>query len=316
MPSGADRTSFMGRYLFILCFITLMSAINTWATISETGESIRVIISSTDRESSVVETVREHILSSNVPVTDFVILSEDGEGYVDAVNNGRHDVVIVLGQTLYTLHKGASDLQKPVLFGAYHHKNGIGPGVGISLDMDPVMVIKEAGKTGLITQALGLNIDEFIERVLGKSGQLDITVRSWSGQSEVDVARGWFNTMAAAEGDADMVWIADSTRIVATGSLRYIVERAWEKGIFVVSSVPAYANRGVSMGFVPDFEKYTALLISNALLLAQDPAHVPYPLIDSDAVIRIFNQRSLRQVGRSLPDDLDRSPYERDIVVR
>ena len=115
----------------------------------------------------------------------------------------------------------------------------------------------------------------------------------------------------------DALLISDAAFLESSGSYRKILETAWKNDVLVVSALPRFSTRGVSLGFVPDLLAYGEQLYS---LINDAPessffSNESSRNVNVDVLVRVFNQRTLEHIGYTLPDDLDELNRD-DVVIR
>jgi len=138
------------------------------------------------------------------------------------------------------------------------------------------------------------------------SANIKLTIKN--ADDERSLARSWYELLRDINPQEDAILISDSEFLESSGAYREILEAAWKENILVVSALPNFATRGVSIGFIPDLEQYGKALydfshnqlsfeLTNNIRLQQD--------VDTDVLYRVFNERTLNKIGYYLPDDLD-----------
>lgn len=234
-----------------------------------------------------------------------------------ALAASTHSAIILLGRTLIAEPFNTPD-EVPVLLGGYYGKLDVDALLPrISLNIDPNYVLRQLEKTGEPVERVLSTISETIaksreaEELVKLQG---VEILTTYAESEREAARGWFDLVQGANAEGDVVWILDDQYLDSSGTYRYLAGTAWRRKLLLISSIPRFSRRGVSIGFVPVLSSYGTLLIDAIGKLLADRKYVPFPLLNGDTVRRVFNKRSLEHVGRRLPGDLD-SGVHSDIVI-
>lgn len=250
-------------------------------------------------EKAVIRTLSEDALAEYIPAPD------------DSVS-----AIILLGRR--AIESGFVVDSVPILLAGYSGDLNIDSDLPrISLNIDPAFVIDSVNKTGAPVQAiytLRTSASENSAEDDALQSLSDVAVIFKDAEGERETARGWFDFLNTADAESDALWIIDDTFLDNTGTYRYMVETAWRNSMLVVSSIPSFATRGVSVGFIPVLPSYGELLINTATELVENNSFTPFQLLDGRTVRRVFNSRTLQRIGRSLPNDLDRGPHT-DIVI-
>lgn len=300
----------MLRYLALVSFLWLVPHSGVLL-----ASGIRVLAPVEDADStaiaSIVEGMRRIDKNLEVEFTDNPEQAIRSQGK-------RPSSIILLGSSL--LEKTGIEQPNTTLIGGGYYGRLLPKPDFSSFSLDPSLsiVVEEVRKTGfrlkrLLTvvasderkdladnETAGL-IDDDIQVVISRSNGVQST------------ARAWFDLIATLDPDTDVLWVMDSQYLEASGSYKHLIESAWKKRIFVVSTLPNYAARGVSLGFVPDLPNYGEFLLREARYntgadRADRRTTTPY-------LRRVYNQRTLEHIGYQLPDDIDRLGLD-DIVIQ
>ena len=297
------------RALQIALLWTLVEAPSARATI--------LVLVPAGEPSAVLESIAAGVRETT---DDIEVRPVESDGTISAREGvgADHDAVIVLGRTLLD----GSDIATgdvPVLLGGFtgapENRRGL---PYISLNVDPAYVVEQIEKTGppIVRIQSVLPPDAIAAPEVSTLVSLkEIATKAIAfANGERATARAWFDVLESADGAGDVLWILDDRYLDASGTYRYLTERAWRRDLLVISTIPSYARRGVAVGFVPDLAAYGALLVRSAQRMIDDPEYVPDPLLGAGTVQRVFNRRTLEHVGRRLPSDLDRTGRI-DIVI-
>lgn len=191
----------------------------------------------------------------------------------------------------------------------------------LSLEVAPATLFAELGKiapriTRVRTVVTDATDDAYLVRAARAARAQGIALEVSRADGTREIARAWRELLAASDGASDAVWLLDDAELGERGGYRFLVERAWQRDLLLVTTLPAYARRGVALGFVPDLVAYGEALVEAAREHADAPvsrARARY--LELENLYRVLNERTLRHVGARLPRDLDRGGRD-DLVIR
>ena len=292
----------------------LLWSLGAWT--SAAGAAVLVLVDEGEGRSVAFASILDGIRDASADA-EIRLIGPDGLPPALAAADAR-DGVIVLGRALLE-RPLETDPDAPVLLGGFSGTvDALPTRPRVSLNIDPAYALAQIEKTGPAITRLSTVLPP---RALTRPDIVRLaalpgvpTKRLSVASGERAVARAWFDTIATVEGPEEALWVVDDDELDGSGTYRYLVERAWREDRLVVSIVPRYASRGVAIGFIPDLPAYGRLLVRSVRRLAEDPGHVPEPLLGAGTVRRVFNRRTLEHIGRRLPDDLDREGRD-DVVI-
>jgi len=223
------------------------------------------------------------------------------------------DSIIVLGQSL--IEQITPDDIAPRIIGGAFYGSGKNPAGIPTLSLEPSLetVVSEIRKTGLALTSLRSVVSEsnnifhndLYKRDAAKFGvELSPTVVS----GERDIARAWFALLQDIDPASEAILIADEKYMDSSGAYKHVIETAWKRDILVVTTLPQYSRRGVSIGFIPDLPLYGQNLydLLTSPEYGKSDAGTRELWTNTSMLNRVFNRRTLEHIGLSLPGDLDR----------
>jgi len=221
--------------------------------------------------------------------------------------------VIVLGQSLIeqiATPTPASRIIGGAFYGVANNPAGI-----LTLSLEPSLetVVSDIRKTEfelvrlrtvVATPTTIFTNEAYTQNAVG----LDVVLSPTVVAGEQNFARAWFTLLQDIDSSEEAIVIINDKYLESSGAYRHILEAAWKKDILVVSTLPHYSRRGVSIGYIPDLTLYGQRLYDRLTDSNADPLTTrPQTLwADSSLLNRVFNQRTLAHIGFSLPSDLDR----------
>lgn len=288
----------------------LLISIVFWLLTSPAFADTAIVIGEADRSSRTVGAIIREIqeLDAGAKVIDSSSTPETLQPFTD---------FIVLGRSAYeaplVLPSNASAVGGAFL-GIPENPNGID---AISFDIAPQLLTDEILKLNsklirVHTVSTG-SIDEQYLQIMSAalaSQNIDLIVKESTGIKST--ARAWFDIALDVDPQKDAIWISDAGNLDESGAFRYLLEEAWKKNIFVFTTVPRLANRGVSLGFLPDIRRYSELLVNYR---ASEEEAASGFIDDPKTIRRVFNRRTLIHIGLSLPRDLDQDGRQ-DMVIK
>lgn len=227
--------------------------------------------------------------------------------------------VIMLGRSLIE----SAEIKQPparMVGGGYYGNLSLTPSFSTyALDPSVSTTVNEIRKTGfplkrLLTVVTNQERKEQVEKITKNLdlGIIDVVVSESKGARST--AKAWFELIADLDPAFDALWIVDDQYLDSSGTYKHIIESAWKNKILVVSALPKYANRGVSIGFVPDLPYYGKFLFDEASTHgASENPGARYAT--TRFLRRVYNQRTLEHIGYQLPGDIDALDLD-DIIIR
>jgi len=234
-----------------------------------------------------------------------------------AVNAQRE--VIVLTEPLIETYR-ALNRDNPWIGGGY--ADTLSRGVdfhALSPSVSPYVVFAELLKLNprlktVYTSVLENHFTHYLDEVTRAANQFGLQIIVHTVTDERTTARAWFAIANSLDPGREAIWVMDSSYMDNTGSFRYVNEFAWQNKLLVVSTVPAYAQRGVALGWQIDWDVYGQLLITTlrerrAQHLDRTELYLP-----STAMKRVLNRRTLSNLNLTLPRDVN-TANRRDVVI-
>lgn len=285
--------------------------------ISNVSAKTLVVLTETDSEAAVFRSILSGITDASSEI-DIRIVEPSGLAQLISSSPKQYQSVIVLGRELAeTPFDEPSEV--PVLLGGYSGALNVAESARrMSLNIDPTYLVQQIKKTKGTVVKLRTTLSPQISTTpeaakLTESEKIEVEISI--AQSERDAAKRWFNVVTKAIPKNDVILIMDDQYLDSSGTYRFLIETAWKRRVLVASSIPNYARRGVSIGFIPVLPAYGGSLVEAAKRMAQDDTFIPNRLLGGDVLQRVFNKRTLENAGGRLPADLDRGAFT-DIVIK
>lgn len=280
------------------------------------ASSSLVLVSPEDVDSGAIASIIEGIKERDADLE--VASTDDPETTI--LNKGSEvTAVIMLGRSLI---EGVEIKQPPVnmVGGGYYGNLSLTPSIRTySLDPSVSTMVDEILKTGfplkrLLTVVSNQERKEVVDELTKQLDPGNIQIVVSESKDARSTARAWFELIANLDPASDALWIVDDQHLESSGSYKHIIESAWKNEILVVSALPKFANRGVSIGFVPDLPYYGQFLFDEAI--AQGVSKNSGTRYATTRFLRrVYNQRTLEHIGYKLPSDIDALDLD-DIIIR
>jgi len=290
-----------------LRFIVRAIFSSLYATVA--NSSTVVLVSPSDFESSSVNAIFQGITSRDRKA---VLVSVDNINEEIASRNSSDDSIIILGKSLIESLSPLGTSSR-IVGGAFYGTPKNSANISLfSLEPSFDTLVSEIRKTGFPLKRLrtvvatnrSVNTSKQFTRSAENYG-VELTPEVVTG--EQDYARAWFELLRDIDSDQDAVLVNDVKYLESSGVYRQIIEAAWKNNILVVSALPVYSRRGVSIGFIPDLVSYGQRLYDHLTLQNYEQLTEGDRIIwaDTTLLFRVLNQRSLSHIGLKLPTDLD-----------
>jgi hypothetical protein len=269
-----------------------------------------VLVSPSDISSPAIRTIFQGIASRD---EQSELLATDNINETLSERIPRGDSIIVLGQLLID-EVAAVDRAARIIGGAFY---GVAsnPADIPTLSLEPSLdtIVSDIRKTGFtltrLRTVVATNNTIFTNAPYTKaSDDLNVVLSPVVAKNEQEFARNWFSLLQEIDSSNEAIVIIDEKYLDSSGAYRNIIETAWRKDILVVSTLPNYSRRGVSIGYVPDLFLYGARLYDQLTDPDSTQSATDAHTLWTDATLlnRVFNQRTLMHIGYRLPNDLDR----------
>jgi hypothetical protein len=314
----------MLRYLLLCVYLLLLSHSGFLV-----AASTLVLVSREDADSAAIASIIEGIKGRNddleVQFTDNpgrTILKEDNETSSIILGRSLLESAVIIQPQAKSMIEGSETIQANArLVGGGYYGNLLPAPSFSTYALDPSIstTIDEIRKTGfplkrLLTVVTNQESKEQVERITRTLDQNNVQVIVSESSGARSTARAWFELIASLDPASDVLWIVDDRHLEDSGSYKHIIESAWKKKILVVSALPNYANRGVSIGFVPDLRNYGQFLFDEVNNIGvNEKSSARYAT--TRFLRRVYNQRTLEHIGYGLPGDIDRLELD-DIIIR
>ncbi|MGJ8530084.1 hypothetical protein [Maritalea sp.] len=250
-----------------------------------------------------------------------LILSSEIPAHLAEADAGSNSVIILGEEMIGKISEMSRSLQ--AVAGGFYGAIDARPQVP-TLSLDPAIsvIVREIQKTGfslkrLATVTTSRAATDQIRSRFADAKFENIGLDVIEAVDERSTARAWFDLLKKLNPVSDAVLIMDDGFLESSGSFRHLIESSWARNILVVSVIPKYARRGVSIGFVPDLRSYGRQLYAMA-----EVAQKTVPLsgndmqfVDLRVLKRVFNERTINHINIRMPGDLDRLKHT-DLVLR
>lgn len=268
-----------------------------------------VLVAPADIDSPAIKAIFQGIVSRDKQST---LLATDNVNEALSERVSMEDSIIVLGQSLIEKITSAEKTAH-IIGGAFYGVASNPAGIPI-LSLEPSLgtVVSEIRKTGFELARLRTVVatsDTIFtnEHFAQHADELNVVLSPTVVTGEQNFARAWFALLQEIDTSAEAIVITDDKYLESSGAYRNIIETAWKKDILVVSTLPNYSRRGVSIGYIPDLSLYGQRLYDRVADSHSDQSATGSLTLWADATLlnRVFNQRTLEHIGYRLPDDLD-----------
>lgn len=297
----------IGFMLFV--FALLCTTIASAATL--------VFITSEEQDSKAIQSIVRGIEGSALNTR--ILAVNDLNASISNVDLSN-DRLIVLGARLV-----AQSVQLPkdllAIGGGFYEPLGRDITIPV-LPLDPAIgtIATEIIKTGftlsrLVTVTTDVRLKTFLDSSVDELNSAGVELDVRLSDTERGIARAWFEVLRDIDPKTDALLISDATFLDSSGTYKILLETAWRHNILVVSTLPQYARRGVSIGFIPDLVDYGALLVDTVERLETSSEVLSKSVgLSTRVLIRVINQRTLEYIGYTLPTDIDQLNHE-DLLI-
>lgn len=269
-----------------------------------------VLVAPADVDSPAIKAIFQGIATRDKQST---LLAVDNVNEIISERIPSGDSIIVLGQSLIEQIDSVETTSRIIggaFYGAANNPAGIPT---LSLEPSLETVVSEIRKTGfelarlrtVVAAPATLFTDEAYTQDAAKFG---VVLSSTIVAGEQNFARAWFALLQDIDSSEEAVVITDDKYLESSGAYQHILETAWKNDVLVVSTLPHYSRRGVSIGFIPDLSLYGQSLYDRLTDsgAVQRTTRSQTHWADAGLLNRVFNQRTLVHIGFRLPGDLDR----------
>ena len=276
----------------------------------EANSSTIVLVAPADIDSPAIKAIFQGIASRDKQST-LLAVDDVNETISERISLGES--IIVLGQSL--IEQIASvETKSRIIGGAFYGIVNNPAGIPtFSLEPSLNTVVSEIRKTGFelahLRTVVATPVNIFTDEAYTQNAaELDVVLSPTIVAGEQNFARAWFAILQDIDPSEEAIVITDDKYLESSGAYRHILETAWKKDILVVSTLPHYSRRGVSIGYIPDLSLYGQSLYDRLIDFSADQLTTRSQVQWADATLlnRVFNQRTLVHIGFRLPSDLDR----------
>lgn len=223
---------------------------------------------------------------------------------------------IILGRRLLGVPYALPEHGNVVGGGFYERINTTSQIPTISLYPSIETIVDEVVKTRenisrIVTVTSKLSIITMLHAYSGSLAEGDVVLDVIESKSERETARRWFEILSDLDPENTAILISDEQYLESSGAYKAIVQTSWKRKILVVSALPKYARRGVSLSFIPELNAYGRHLAEIAEGKPFDENNYATP----EFLKRVINRRTLEHNGSVVPGDLDELKHG-DLIIQ
>ena len=269
-----------------------------------------VLVAPADIDSPAINAIFQGIASRDNQST---LLAVEDVNKIISERISLGDSIIILGQSLIEQITSAETTSR-IIGGAFYGTVD-NPASIPTLSLEPSLetVVSEIRKTGFelarLRTVAATPVTIFTDEAYTQdAAELDVVLSPTIVAGEQNFARAWFALLQDIDPSEEAIVITDDKFLESSGAYRHILETAWKNDILVVTTLPHYSRRGVSIGYIPDLSLYGKSLYDRLIESDADQFTTRSQAQWADATLlnRVFNQRTLVHIGFRLPSDLDR----------
>lgn len=269
-----------------------------------------VLVAPTDIDSPAIKAIFQGIATRDKQST---LLAVESVNKTISERVPLGDSIIVLGRSLIE-QIASAEMTSRIIGGAFYGAANNPAGIPtLSLEPSLETVVSEIRKTGFelarLRTVVATPATIFTDEAYTQdAAELDVVLSPTIVAGEQNFARAWFALLQDIDSSDEAIVITDDKYLESSGAYRHIMEAAWKKNILVVSTLPHYSRRGVSIGYIPDLSLYGQRLYDRLTDSSADQLTTGSHALWADATLlnRVFNLRTLVHISFRLPSDLDR----------
>ena len=132
---------------------------------------------------------------------------------------------------------------------------------GVKLEIDPVHAYKALKQINQNIKKVQTVVTEntdprYIERLQKSAQENDISLEVIIANGADQLAQEWKKILTEVDVSDTAILIADTNYMKLIGGIRHILNSAWKKKSMVITTIPSYTSRGISIGAAIDLKDY------------------------------------------------------------